>query len=264
MEALRELGELVRQFRTEAGLSGAELARRAGVPQPSVSRAEAGRRLENVAVVERLVPALGLDAKTAGRLMELARRAYALPVRSRVDAGVSLVAGQVRRYAVRVRQVRAFSSAVIPAALRTPDYAQAAAENSGSGSEGLGLAGLPADERRSFVIVVTEGALRTRPGSVPMGDQLAWVSAVSEWPNVRLGVVPWRVALPRAPLHGFTIFDDDAVWVETFTAELTLTQPADVAAYAEVFAAFEETAVYGDEAREVVAGAAADIAQITD
>jgi transcriptional regulator with XRE-family HTH domain len=62
MEPLRELGALVRRSRSDAGLSGAELARRAGVPQPSVSRVEAGRRLEDVAVVERLVSALALDA----------------------------------------------------------------------------------------------------------------------------------------------------------------------------------------------------------
>lgn len=264
MEALRELGGLVRRFRGEAGLSGAELARRAGVPQPSVSRAEAGRRLEDVAVVERLVSALGLDAARAGQLVELARRAYAVPVRSRVDAGVSMVAGQVRRYAAGVRRVRSFSSAVIPALLRTPDYARAAAENRSSGGDLLDLADLLNDETRSFVFVVMEAALRTWPGSVSMGDQLARVSALSGLPNVRLGVVPWRAAFPRLPLHDFTIFDDGAVWVETFTAELTLTHAADVGAYAEAFAAFQRAAMYGDQARAIVTRAAEDIARIAE
>jgi len=262
METLRELGARVRSLRAEAGLSGAELARRAGVPQPSVSRAEAGHRLEDVAVVERLVSALGLDAAAARQLVGAARRAYAVPARSRADAGVSMVAGQVRRYAAGVRRVRSFSSAVIPALLRTPDYARSAAENRGRGGNWAGLAELLDDQARSFMFVVTEGALRTWPGAVSMGEQLARVSRLSERPNVRLGVVPWQVAFPRLPLHDFTIFDDGAVWVETFTAELTLTHGADVGAYAEAFAAFERAAFYGDRAREIITRAAADIAQI--
>ncbi len=258
MEVLRELGELVRRFRVEAGWSGAELARRAGVPQPSVSRAEAGRRLGDVAVVERMVAALGLDVTTAGQLVDLAHRAYAVPVRRRVDVGVSLVAAQVRRYSAGASRVRSFSSAVIPAQLRTPDYAEAMG-NRGSASDGLVPAELLDDEGRSFVFVVTEGALRTWPGSVSMGDQLARVAALSRRPNVQLGVIPWRVVMPGVPLHGFTIFDDEAVWVETFTAELTLTHAADIAAYADVFAAYEGVASYGERARVAVAGAAADI-----
>jgi hypothetical protein len=64
------------------------------------------------------------------------------------------------------------------------------------------------------------------------------------------------------PLHDFTIFDDGAVWVETFTTELTLTHAADIGVYAEAFAAFERTATYGSGARAIVSGAAADIARI--
>lgn len=51
----------LRSFRERAGLSQAELARRAGVPQPAISRLEAGRtptvRLEHLA---RLAAVLGV------------------------------------------------------------------------------------------------------------------------------------------------------------------------------------------------------------
>jgi Domain of unknown function (DUF5753) len=234
------------------------------VPQPSVSRAEAGRRLEDVAVVERLVSALALDVETASRLLELARKAYAAPVRSRVDAGVSVVAGHVRRYALAAHRVRSFSAATIPAFLRTPEYARAAAENCGWGADWLSLTDLVDDTARSFAFVVTEGALRTGPGSVSMGDQLARVGALMTRANVRLGVIPWAAAVPRVPPHDFTIFDDDAVWVETFTAELTLTHAADLRRYAEAFTAFQRAAVYGHDARAVISRAAADIARVAD
>lgn len=263
MEALRDLGSRVRRLRMEAGLSGAELARRAGVPQPSVSRAEAGRRLEDVAVVERLVLALGADSRTATQLVELARRAYAAPVRTRIHAGLSMVARQVRRYATTAREVRGFSSAVIPALLRTPGFARAVAANRGDGEDWLSLAELLDDEARSFEFVVTEGALRTWPDSVSMSDQLTRIEMVSRWPNVRLGVLPWERAVPRLPLNDFMIFDDAAVWVGTFTADLTLTHAADVRTYADAFKAFERAALHGDEARALVSRAAADIAQMT-
>jgi transcriptional regulator with XRE-family HTH domain len=87
MDGLSELGAMVSRLRTEAGLSGAELARRAGVPQPSVSQLEAGRRLADDTVSDRLVSALSLDAATAGRVRAPARGAYAVPYGRRVSAG---------------------------------------------------------------------------------------------------------------------------------------------------------------------------------
>src|ERR1022692_243801 len=120
MDSLRELGTTVRRLRTEAGWSGAELARRAGVPQPSVSRLEAGRRLADVTVAERLVLALGLDGNIARELARLARYAYAAPQGRRAGAGVSMAAGQLRRRVPASKLVRSFSCAMVPALLRSP------------------------------------------------------------------------------------------------------------------------------------------------
>jgi transcriptional regulator with XRE-family HTH domain len=261
MDGLRELGALVRRHRSDAGLSGAELARRAGVSQPSVWRVESGRRLSDVATVERLAAALMLDARTEQRLVELARAAYGASARPRVDSGVSMIAGQVGRYLRGARVVRSFSSAAVPGLLRTPGYAAGAGVRDVAGS--LGAAGLLVDTGRSFVFVVTEAALRTWPGSADMAGQLGQVLAVAGQPNVRLGVIPFDVAVPRAPLHGFMVLDDQAVWVETFTAELTLTHAADVASYAECFAAFEGAALFGQAAVAVVERVASEWARIT-
>jgi len=262
MDGLRELGVLVRRYRSATGMSGAELARRASVPQPSVSRVEAGHRLADLAVVERLVSSLGLDGETAGPLLEMARREYAVPVRVRSDAGVSMLAGQFVRHVRAARLVRSFSAATIPVLLRTADYAAAAAGGRGGASDWDALAGLLEDAGRSFSFVVTEGALRTWPGSVPMDDQLAQVQAASERPNVRLGVVPWQVPVPRLPLLDFTVFDTAVAWAETFAAELTVTRAAEVAACVAGFAALEQVAVYGDAARTVIGRVAADFARI--
>jgi len=65
-----------------------------------------------------------------------------------------------------------------------------------------------------------------------MLDQLERLIAVSLMPRVRLGIVPQSAQLPFAPQHGFWIFDERAVHVETVAAELTLTLPEEVGQYA--------------------------------
>jgi transcriptional regulator with XRE-family HTH domain len=262
MDGLRELGALVRRCRTDAGLSGAELARRAGVPQPSVWRVESGRRLSDVAVVERLAAALGLAAEAEEALADVARAAYGASARPRVDSGVSLIAGQFRRYLLDARLVRSFSSAAIPELLRTSEYAAAAGVRDVAGDPDF-VPGLLADPERSFVFVVTEGALRTWPGGVDMAGQLGRVLALADRPNIRVGVIGAGL-VPRVPLHGFTVLDERAVWVETFTAEVTLTHAGDVAAYAGCFAGFEGAAVFGEPARATIRRIAAEFAALSD
>lgn len=129
-----------------------------------------------------------------------------------------------------------------------------------SGSAADGLVG---DESRALVFVLTDAALRTWPDDAAMGEQLRRVAALAERPNVGIGVIRSGSRLPRVPLHGFTIADDEAVHVETFTAELTLTNPDDVAAYAGCFAVFEQAAVFGDGAVDAITRAAEDFARLT-
>lgn len=54
---------LVREARRRAGLSQAELAQRAGVPQSTVGRIESGARVPSTALVERLVRAAGFELR---------------------------------------------------------------------------------------------------------------------------------------------------------------------------------------------------------
>jgi hypothetical protein len=95
-----------------------------------------------------------------------------------------------------------------------------------------------------------------------MVAQLDRISNVDRKRNVRIGVVPWSAAVPSVPLHGFTLHDDQAVTVETFTRELTLTDPVDVAAHREIFDAFEEAAVFGKAMRTALAAITEDFRQL--
>lgn len=57
------LRNLVREARKRAGLTQAELGRRAGVPQSSIARIESGARTPSTDMVERLVRAAGFEIR---------------------------------------------------------------------------------------------------------------------------------------------------------------------------------------------------------
>ena len=59
------IASLIREARRRAGLTQAELARRAGVPRSTVARIESGARVPSTAMVERLVRAADLEVTVA-------------------------------------------------------------------------------------------------------------------------------------------------------------------------------------------------------
>mgnify|MGYP001953649954 CR=1 FL=1 len=262
-ERLREIGRELRRLRAAAGLSGARLAARAGVPQPTVSRVETGRRVSDPEVVLRLFAALGLEGAEAERLAALVREAYAATAARRVDAGVSFRPGAALEFARNVAAVRVFGALVMPGPLRTAEYAAESGLPAGGAAD---WAAVLDDEGRQFTFVLAESVLRTWPGSgACMAGQLAHMLTVAGRPNVRLGVVPGSVrGWPRVPLHGFTVFGDAAAAVETFTRELTVTDAAEVRRYSGLFAQYERVAVFGDEARGLVERAAREVAEILE
>jgi transcriptional regulator with XRE-family HTH domain len=60
-------GTLVRQARRQAGLGQRELARRAGLPQPTVSRIERGLASPRFSTLDRLLRECGLELDLAPR-----------------------------------------------------------------------------------------------------------------------------------------------------------------------------------------------------
>ena len=54
---------LLQEARRQSGLTQAELARRAGVPQSTVAKIERGRRDPSLSTLERLVRAAGLELR---------------------------------------------------------------------------------------------------------------------------------------------------------------------------------------------------------
>ena len=59
------LVQLLREARKRAGLTQAELAARAGVPQSTVGRIETGARVPSTELLERLIRAAGFEIRAA-------------------------------------------------------------------------------------------------------------------------------------------------------------------------------------------------------
>jgi hypothetical protein len=55
------------------------------------------------------------------------------------------------------------------------------------------------------------------------------------------------------------MFDERMVMVETYSAELTITQPQELALYAKAFALLHRSSVYGNSARDLIAKTLADL-----
>jgi hypothetical protein len=85
-----------------------------------------------------------------------------------------------------------------------------------------------------------------------MAGQLDRLLAVAGLPSVSLGIIPATARMPLAPENAFLIFDDRMVMIETYSAELTITQPREVAVYAKAFSWLSQAAVYHQQARALI------------
>ncbi|MFF8974668.1 helix-turn-helix domain-containing protein [Streptomyces sp. NPDC014995] len=261
-ERMKALGARLRGLRAEAGLTGAVLAQRAGVGQPTVSKVENGRMVPSADVLRRLSRALDLDESTAREMRDLLDAVEAAPDIAEASADETLAGTTVDEAVRSARLVRSFQCVVLPAMLQSAEYARHVFESApNSTPEAVGRAVAARVERQSVLyepgresaFVLTEAVLRTWPGSPAlMLAQLDRLLAVDSLTSVRIGVIPWRRAVPVMPRHGFTLCDRRAVVVETFRGERVVDDSAEVAAHEETFSRFEEAAIFGIEARELL------------
>jgi transcriptional regulator with XRE-family HTH domain len=254
-----ELGRRLRRHRLDLGLSGLEVAARAAVTQPSVSKIERGMMLPSGDVLERVLGVLNLDAEQRTDLRELLSRAVDDAAdRRRHGRGLALLDAIAERER-NTTVLRSLSTSMVPPLLQTAEYARYAARLTPWMSEReLGRAsalhlerqGVLFEQGRTFEFLLTEGALRMCPGppslTATQADRLRVLAAL---PGVRIGIIPASATTRQVfPLYGFTLHDNAAVAVETFTGELLLTRADEIAAHTAVLDGYAESAAYGLEA----------------
>ncbi|MFH8840881.1 helix-turn-helix domain-containing protein [Streptomyces sp. NPDC017868] len=259
------LGARLRELRTEAGLSGKELAQRLGWPASKVSRLQTGKQTPSVADLEAWAHAAGqpgavaeLKARVAG--LETTYRSWRRQLvaghRARQEQGIAETAA--------TRLTRGVEVVRVPGLLQTPEYARNVFEQNAEFRQTPRDvdAAVRARVRRqealydpdkTFHFLLYEPALHARTCPVPVqAAQLDRLMGVVGLDTVRLGIVPLGAQLRRAPSHGFWIYDRRLVVVETVNTEMWLEDEASVRLYERSWEWLEQSAVYGEQAQRLI------------
>lgn len=276
--AREALGARFRQLRKDAGLTGKQLAERLGWSQPKVSRIERGQRTPSEEDLRAFARVVGATAEVTDELLTRVRTVHSVHAawRRQLAGGAAVGQHDILELEASVRLVRAFEPAVIPGMLETDDYARKLFDDV------VALYGIPNDAEeavrirlrrqqlihdpaRRFEFIIGEAALRSQVCPPPvMRAQLDLVRALSNLETVEVFIVPTDAKLPFLPLHGFWIFDDELVSVETVHTRVEARDPSEVALYLRVFGQLKAAAQGEEAARALLTRVIEDWRRIED
>jgi transcriptional regulator with XRE-family HTH domain len=263
-----DLGQRLRSLRRAAGLTGPALAARTGISQPKISKLETGRVVPSVEDVQALAEALEASDDVTASLV-----AQATGLAGQLRAWRALRRQHLVAHQDRARELEAssasitvFQNAIVPSLLQVAEYARQVFIRTGIRDD-EDLANVVAARlnrqtvlftgAKRFAFLLSEAALRHRicaPGV--MRAQYDRLISISGLHNVRIGVVPFEAELPLLPLNNFSIFDQEAVQVETISGEVILRGTRDVQTYAEAAERLEQVAVSGADVVTLLRGLA--------
>ncbi|WP_369378631.1 helix-turn-helix domain-containing protein [Streptomyces sp. cg36] len=267
-QARQALADRLAELCRDAGFTKLDLAVRCGWSRSKSSRIMNGRTPPSADDIRAWCRACGAEEQTED-LIAMLRTAEGMWVGWRRMERAGLKRAQEARLPLyqRTRRFRSYSSWLVPGMIQTQPYTTAALQ---AIQRRRGLVDDVAEavaarmERqrvlhegdRRFAFLVEESVLRAGIGGAEvMLGQLGHLVSVAALPNVSLGVVPMTSDRERWPAEGFWIYDSAQVNVELISGYLTITQPSEVAMYAETFAELAALAVYGAPARALITSA---------
>lgn len=271
-DAREALGGRLREIRKDAGLSGRALATLSGWHFTKVSKLEAGRQnpsdvdvrvwCEHCHATDQIPDLIATLRNIESQYVEWRRM---------LRAGTKRRQEIQRKWEHEAQLLRIYEPLLIPGILQTAAYATKIVQTA------ISFYGIPDDAEqgvemrlarqdvlyegiRRLHIIIGEQALKTRLGDVEiMQGQLGRVLEASTLPRLLLGIIPTTAVYEVWPIHGFWLFDDRMVRVETYTAELTVTQPREIALYSKAFDGLTRSAAYGQRARALITQALHDL-----
>jgi transcriptional regulator with XRE-family HTH domain len=264
------LGQELRRIRTLAGLSGRQIAQVTGLSQATVSRIERGESVPSLPEVRAWAEASGVPEDRREVVLGLAEAAVneVTTFRVRLSGGLAAVQQSVRGLESTARTLRNFQPGIIPGLLQTAEYARRImtfANTSGDANIGAAVAARLArqealhDPARTFEFVMTEAALRYRPGPPEvLTAQLDHLAAVATLGTITFGVIPAEAEMHTIVRCGFVLYEDRIdgeapfVVIETPHASMYANEAADVKLYRDQLARFRESAVFGAAALDIV------------
>jgi transcriptional regulator with XRE-family HTH domain len=267
-------GNRLRGIRLDAGLSGRELAAATGFHYTKVSRVEHGGQSLSDADIRAWSAACGAESEITDLIAQM-RSVDTLYREWRRSARVGLRRLQEPSVALyeRTRLFRVHEHWIVPGLLQTEAYSMATM------AYWMGLLRVPDDRdaanavrmarqrvlRRGdhrFVFLLAEQVLYSIvPPAAAMVDQLARIVEVMELPRVSIGIIPATAGMGGHTQTSFWIFDDSLVQIETLSAGLDITRPDEIELYTTAFEQMRQAAVFGRNARGLVARACHELLQ---
>ena len=266
----QELGAALRRLRKNAKLSGEEMATALGISQSRVSRMELGQQVAAPAVVDNWARATGASDADRETLLGIAEAAAAEMVswRKTMARGLARLQEDSRELEARAAAILNFQTAGVPGLLQLPEYARRVFAMERQATEADIAAAVAARMNRQAIVysgskhlefIMTEAAVRWRLGPESlMRAQVEKIIDACGLESVTVGIIPQAAEADVWHDHGFNLLEghaedsEAAVHVETLTRGLTITDPADVAAYRDAFARLRKLAVTDDDARALL------------
>lgn len=270
-QARQALGYQLRDIRRDAGLTGRQLAGLAGWHSSKVSKIEYGKQTPSEDDIRTWCDHAGVKDRIPD-LIAIVRHIEAMYVewRRMLGAGTRRRQQASRTLEAQTRLMRWHEPLLIPGLLHTAEYATAVMRRV------IDFYQIPDDldagvaarmERQQilyrgdhrFQFIIAHQALLTTVGDADvMIGQLDRLLAVMSLPRVSLGIIPTRADY-RVPTNQFIMFDSRLVHVETISAELTISQPREIALYSKAFDELIRQAACGQAARILITTALDDL-----
>lgn len=263
--ARQTLGARLREIRQDANLTGRALASRCGWHFTKISKIEHGTQNPSENDVRAWCGACDALDQVPDLIATLrAIESMYMEWRRALHSGMKH--GQKSRIPLyeRTTLFRVYEPGLVPGLFQTADYAStiiAHAIEFNHIPNDLDQAVAARLERqrvlytgdKRFLVVLEEQALRTRVGNAEiMAGQLDRLLALLSLHRLSLGIIPSMGQRHTWTSAGFWIFDQHTVHVETPSAELTITQRSEVAVFEKKFTRHQQSAVYGQQAKDLI------------
>jgi transcriptional regulator with XRE-family HTH domain len=270
--AREALGARLREIRQDANLTGRALASRCGWHFTKVSKLEHGAQNPS----ENDIRAWCHACEAANQLPDLiamVRTIESMYVEWRRALYTGMKHDQKKRIPLyeRTKLFRVYEPGLVPGLFQTAEYASAVIAHviefdripndlEGAVSARLECQRLLHTGDRRFLVVLEEQALRTRVGDAGvMAGQLDRLLEATSLHRISLGIIPSMGQRQTWASVGFWIFDRHTVHIDTPSAELTITQRSEIAVFEKKFDRHQRSAVYGQEARDLISQVRANL-----
>lgn len=249
------IGRTLRDLRRQRHMTGEKLGKAAGISQSRISKIETGSATNvKIVEVEKLLNILQAPATITQRI----RTSLAQPESVRMQRFKTQKPFiETLDAEAKVRDLRVFTMAMIPALLQTTAYREAFLRRREFDPALYKTAMQTVIKRQDelwnrqhrYHFLVHEAALYTCPaGKSVQLAQLDRVERLNDMPNIRIGVIPLEAGLPVIDICSFALHDDQRIYIGTASSDIMTEESDDLVLYRNLFRELEKLSDYGDAA----------------